>query len=308
MPSPFSSLLRSVQADGHGLSVKLLGAGVALLLVWLGWFSFARVPIYATSAAARLVVAEEAHPVEAAVAGRIAAVRMELGQAVKAGDVLVELETTEQQLDLEQSTALLSAFAAQHRALSEQLRVREAAFGPQRAAVEALQRRLSDIAGQRAAEEVHRARVEYALERLRVRAPISGRVGDVAALRVGAQLEAGARLGSVVPQGELKVVADFPPAEAIGWIREGQPALVRLDGFPWTQYGLVAARVLRVASEAREGQIRVECAVQPGAAPAIPLQHGLTGTVEIEVERASPLTLVLRAAGQRLAISGERAR
>jgi len=34
------------------------------------------------------------------------------------------------------------------------------------------------------------------------------------------------------------------------------------------------------------------------ATSRIPLQHGLPGTVEIELERASPLALILRGAGK----------
>ena len=32
----------------------------------------------------------------------------------------------------------------------------------------------------------------------------------------------------------------------------------------------------------------------------IPLQHGLTGTIEVEVERVSPAALLLRSLGKRL--------
>ena len=50
----------------------------------------------------------------------------------------------------------------------------------------------------------------------------------------------------------------------------------------------------------RDGNVRVELSVQPDADSRIPLQHGLPGSVEIEIERASPATLVLRAAGKLL--------
>ena len=111
----------------------------------------------------------------------------------------------------------------------------------------------------------------------------------------------GDRLAAVVPRGELQVVADFLPPSALGRIRPGQPARLRLEGFPWTQYGSLAATVSRVASEVRNGRIRVELSVDSNGASPIPLQHGLPGTVEVEVERVSPATLVLRAAGKLLA-------
>jgi membrane fusion protein (multidrug efflux system) len=80
-------------------------------------------------------------------------------------------------------------------------------------------------------------------------------------------------------------------------VRPGQYARLRLEGFAWTQYGSLPARVSSVASEAQDGRVRVELAVEAGARTQIPLQHGLPGTVEVETERVSPAVLVLRAAG-----------
>lgn len=388
MPLPFSSLLRTVEADGHQTSLRILATGVLLLGCWLGWLLFASVPLYVSSGEARLVVAAEAHPVVATTGGRIAAIRMELGQKVEAAQVLLELESDEQRLQLQKSNARLAGLAAQRSALAAQIRAEEEAdayeqeatrlaleeaqvrheaavkgvrlaedeenrtrflrtkevvgeteyqratattqaqqmtaealkllvareemdakarHSARKARLEELRRAQADVAGETAMEEAHRAELEYALERRKVRAPTAGRVGEIAPLRVGAQLQGGERLGSVVPAGELKVVVDFPPAEAIGRIREGQSAQVRLDGFPWTQYGTVQARVRRVASEVRDGRIRVECELRPEPGSSIPFQHGLTGAVEIEVERVSPVVLMLRAAGQRVAAASQEA-
>ena len=47
-------------------------------------------------------------------------------------------------------------------------------------------------------------------------------------------------------------------------------------------------------SEVRDGQIRVELAFLTDPASPIPFQHGLPGTVEVEVERVSPAALVRR--------------
>ena len=97
------------------------------------------------------------------------------------------------------------------------------------------------------------------------------------------------------------MVAEFDPPAALGRIRAGQPARMRLRGFPWTQYGTVAGRVSMVGDEIREGRVRVECEVQGRIAQAIPAQHGLPGTIEVEVEQVSPAALALRLAGQWIA-------
>lgn len=136
-----------------------------------------------------------------------------------------------------------------------------------------------------------------------VETPVAGRLGKIVSLRPGAFVEAGDILAAVVPSGALRIVADFLPPAALGRIRPAQPARLRLVSYPWTQYGSVAAVVTNVASEAYNGRVRVELQVVPDATARIPLPHGLTGALEIAVERLTPLTFVLRNAGQRLARS-----
>lgn len=146
-------------------------------------------------------------------------------------------------------------------------------------------------------------RCEFDLEQRRIRAPVAGRLGEIGEdLRTGGFVSAGQRIGAIIPQGKLKAVAHFSPFTGLGRIRPGQPARLRLDGFPWAQYGSVGAVVASAANEPRDGSIRVELAVKTDGASMIPFQHGLSSTVEVEVERVSPVRLVLRAAGAMLAV------
>jgi hypothetical protein len=131
--------------------------------------------------------------------------------------------------------------------------------------------------------------LETDIERHKLRAPANGRVGDAVPLPIGSVLHEGERLGVVVPEGELQIVADFSPA-ALGRVREGQAARLRLEGFSWLQYGSIEARVTKVGSEARDGRVRVELAVL-SVRFQVPLQHGLPGTLEVEVERVAPAIL-----------------
>ena len=160
-----------------------------------------------------------------------------------------------------------------------------------------LMREVTQLEGQIATTRAVIEQLEHEIARHYIRAPVAGRLGEVATLRVGAMVSVGTRVGAVVPPGTLKIVADFLPSAALGRIQSGQPAQLRLEGFPWAQYGKVSATVASVANEVRNGQVRVELAVPPDAAPLIPLQHGLPGTIEIAVDRVSPAALLLRTAG-----------
>jgi len=172
--------------------------------------------------------------------------------------------------------------------------------------VQRLRLYITQLEGQIAVTQAMSERLAYEIEKRHIRAPVAGFLGEVATLQVGTWVREGARLGAVIPPGTLKVMADFLPSAALGRIQAGQPAHLRLEGFPWTQYGAISATVASVASEVRDGLVRVELYVRPNSASPIPLQHGLPGTVEIKVDRVSPAILVLRTAGQLLTVPGTR--
>jgi membrane fusion protein (multidrug efflux system) len=77
---------------------------------------------------------------------------------------------------------------------------------------------------------------------------------------------------------------------------------MRLDGFPWAQYGSIDATVSRVATEIRDGVVRIEFTPAHIGNPVGIMQHGVPGVVEVAIERAAPAFLVFRAAG--LLLSG----
>lgn len=371
----FSRYMRSLGADGQRRTLLGLAVAFAVLGAWCAWLFLARVTLYEVTSEARLEAGQAGYTVEAAAAGRVVNTRLALGQEVKAGEVLAELDTDEQRHRLDEERARLAAVAPEIEALArevaseqqavedsrqanrvaleearsrvrevesaaqykeeeaqrlaglykegviaemEVLRVRAEARG-RRAEVESLQHAVNKLERQQRTEETERrvrvdkllrektelegrrntsaatiSRLQNEIERRTIRAPASGQLGEVTTSKEGAVVSAGDKLGTVLPSaGELKIVAEFPPS-ALGRVRAGQGARMRLASFPWTQYGSLGATVTRIAGEARDGKIRVELAVRPDSPSAIPLQHGLPGVVEIEVEQVSPATLLLR--------------
>lgn len=164
--------------------------------------------------------------------------------------------------------------------------------------IRALEAEISKIEGQSRTVGASVNRLRYEVDRRVVRAPVSGTLGEVKILRAGTVVEEGERLAAIVPGGGLRVVAQFPPAAVAGRIRAGQPALMRMHGFPWAQYGAVEATVSRVADEVRDGAVRVELAVNTDGGFRGPVRHGMPGSLEVEVEKIAPAALVMRLAGQ----------
>lgn len=379
MANPFSHTLRALASDRLRAPAWAILAATCLGVAWTAWFLFSRVEVLETTKLARLEVAEEAHPVEAQVGGRVVSARLELGRDVTAGEVLVELDATREKLELAEERAKVEALTAQVEAIDAELaaseltgrdvssstrasqaeataRRREAdaaaqladdelarlerlaksgnvpeadvsraraqaqqrraaadalrlevkmlgsagavTAGDRRTQLERLRRERARIDGEIGAGKATGARLEHEIERRRIAAPVAGRLGAVQTLQGGMVLKEGDRLATILPSGDLKVVADYSPEQALGKIRAGQRARLRLDGFAWTEYGSLPATVTRVGSEARFGRVRVELKPQPPSGSRIPLTHGLPGALEIVVEEVSPATLVLRAVGE----------
>lgn len=150
----------------------------------------------------------------------------------------------------------------------------------------------ADLAADLAAAEATVARLEQQILDSRVLAPADGILGEWSGVAPGAYLGAGERFGALVPDGPLQVVAWFPPMLSVGQVATEQPAVVRLDGFPQTRLRGLMATVARVGSGAGPEGLRVELSLD--GAPPLPLSHGMVATVEVEVERLSPFSLLWR--------------
>ncbi|HET9989324.1 MAG TPA: HlyD family efflux transporter periplasmic adaptor subunit [Kofleriaceae bacterium] len=211
--------------------------------------------------------------------------------AVNAGvSPLVAREKAENTVAQKRATAeaiqhQLDALVANHREHGDSRRVH----------AEQLERQHTELANQLAAARSELAQHEATIELHTIRAPVSGFLGEVNQLRPGAVIHEGDVIATVVPEGALHVVADYGP-EALGRLRPGQPARVRLEGFPWTHYGTLVATVASVGSELRDNAIRVELDLAPQH--EFVLSNGMTGAVDIEVDRVSPFGLFSRMLGE----------
>ena len=239
-----------------------------------------------------------AHQREAESAARFAESEAErLKQMYEAG-VISKVDWERAQADAQERQAAADSLRFAVTRLEQQQRTGEQ---DRRARVEGLMSEVNRLRGLQATTSAEIMRLEDEVDRRLIRAPVGGSLGEVANLRVGSVVREGEKLATVVPVGKLRMVASFQPPDALGRIRPGQYARMRLEGFPWTQFGSIAGTVINVASEVRDGRIRVELAVNPNLVSRIPMQHGLPGTVEVQVEKVSPATLVLRMVGRELA-------
>ena len=156
-----------------------------------------------------------------------------------------------------------------------------------------------ELSGDAEVESAAIRRLEYEVERRTVRAPVAGKLDDVRPLRGGSVVRPGDPIATIVPAGVPRVVAWFP-ASALGRIKSGQSARLRLEGFAWAQFGTLRATVADAGSEAGSGLFRVELDLEEDEWSIIPREHGLVGVAEVAVEEVSPAVLALRTAGHLL--------
>jgi multidrug resistance efflux pump len=199
-----------------------------------------------------------------------------------------------------------SADAASKKAVAENLQVQVARLQPELQVrdrdrdvrLKQLQGEIAKLDVEVVSSQANCKRLEFDFQKRSIQAPISGRLSECTPVRPGTHIAEGQQLGVIVPDSELQLVAEFEPESAFGKIRPGQNAIVRLQGFPWAQFGTLTARVSQVAGEIRNSKVRVELTLDSPAQSRIPIQHGMPGTVEIDVGQTTPALLLLRSAGK----------
>jgi len=375
----FSTSTRSLANDKFSSTFLTAIIAFAIIGSWLAWLVLARVSVYETSESGRIEVDTSLYPIAAPVSGRVMNNYVTVGREVRAGDTLIEFESEDERLRLDEARTQIVTLAPQLTALRDEISAEEAARKEQmkaariaidqarsqldeaeasvqlaeeeaariarlqsqgilsevdlsRAQIEArrrkaaaeatrlqidrlqadlqnrdsdsqvrierLKREIASVEGQVTNATATSNRLAHDIEKRALRAPVSGLIGEAVDLRAGALVNASDKIGVIIPPGELKAIAYFRPSSALGRVQPGQMARLRLEGFPWTQYGVIKATVTTVASEPREGRLRVDFALDLDPASAIPFQHGLPAIIEVEVARLSPATLLLRAVGE----------
>ncbi len=115
-----------------------------------------------------------------------------------------------------------------------------------------LQTERIDVAAQleKAAQELSKQAHRRAL--LELRAPQAGIVKDLATHTAGTVAAPGTILMTLVPENDRLVAEVWISNDDVGFVREGQPARLKLSAFQFQKYGLLPGKVLRVNADATE--------------------------------------------------------
>jgi hemolysin D len=118
---------------------------------------------------------------------------------------------------------------------------------------------MSDQTGKQAEAERKADRISQDLikataknERSTLKAPIAGTVQQLAVTTVGQVVSGGQSLMLIVPNdGPIEIEAMIQNQD-IGFVEPGQEAVIKVDAFPFSRYGSIPGKVIRVARDAVE--------------------------------------------------------
>jgi hemolysin D len=94
------------------------------------------------------------------------------------------------------------------------------------------------------------AKAEAALDHLTLRAPIAGRVQSSIITNVGQVVTSGQEIMRIVPEDSGLEIQAYVRNRDMGFVSVGQEAVVKVESFPFTRYGVIKAHVTRIARDA----------------------------------------------------------
>jgi hemolysin D len=139
-------------------------------------------------------------------------------------------------------------------------------------------------------QEQAKARQRQALTR--IMAPVDGIITQLAVNTVGGVIQAAQPLMTVVPQGSELIVEANIQNKDIGFVRKGQLVHVKLEAYPFTQYGLIEGTLDQISADAVHlnsdtNNDRTEKNNQPG----------LTYTAKIKLNPVSARSFIAKICG-----------
>ena len=246
----------------------------------------------------------------ARVATRQEAIDKQVGTKINLYDAKEELEKSQSQLASDEGQ-LIETDAALKELQSEKAKAVSQFIADN-------QNKLADAS--RKADEAREALAKAAAREAHTRlyAPINGVVQQSAVTTIGQVVTTGQQLAAITPNGGKLQVEVLVANLDIGFVKLGQPAVIKVDAFPFTRFGVLNGKVVKIASgaipeeEAKRALANAAAAANPAQTPStvpgqaesfvfpvtvaldettmtidnsvIPLTPGMTVTVEIKTD------------------------
>ncbi|MEZ5830660.1 MAG: HlyD family type I secretion periplasmic adaptor subunit [Dongiaceae bacterium] len=150
------------------------------------------------------------------------------------------------------------------------------------------------------AEDLTKADQRRALQR--ILSPVDGVVQQLQVHTIGGVVEPAQQLMQVVPDGAPVEIEARILNKDIGFVHDGQPAVIKMEAFPFTRYGTLDGEVTEVSDDAVEDEKQGLLFTARIAVPnptlkvddkILPLSPGMVATVEIKTGSRTMMEYVL---------------
>ncbi|MEQ1711182.1 MAG: HlyD family efflux transporter periplasmic adaptor subunit [Hyphomicrobium sp.] len=204
-----------------------------------------------------IIVETKVKPVQHQRGGQVSRIHVSEGQLVKAGDILITLDTqsVDDQLVALKAQAELArrqlSLARDEAATMADLLDRKLAA---RSRVLGLERQVAELEKESAGLVARIAVAEQELQRAELRAPVAGRVLKLKVASEGAVVPPGGTVLDIVPDSDRLVIEGRLQPNQIEALKPGMPAKVWLSALSWREQRPLAARLAWVSADSVEDQ------------------------------------------------------
>jgi HlyD family secretion protein len=115
-----------------------------------------------------------------------------------------------------------------------------------------LQKELADVRARIAQLQPALDKSAYREGLMELKAPQSGTVKDLATTTVGAVVQPGTVVLTIVPKGEQLYADVAVKNEDVGFVHVGQHAQIKLAAYPFQRHGMLSGKVIHLSADARE--------------------------------------------------------
>lgn len=147
--------------------------------------------------------------------------------------------------------------------------------------------------------------LNYQLEQRVVKAPVSGSIFQLPAVKTGTVLEPGGLVAEIAPeQSSLILKAQMPPTES-GSLDPGMPVKLKFDAYPFQDFGIVEGELINISpttkvvdteegkAESYELEIKLDQDYIQAKNKRVALRPGQTATAEVIVRQRRLIDFVL---------------
>lgn len=146
------------------------------------------------------------------------------------------------------------------------------------------------------------AQAEEQRDRETIRASVNGTVYNLKVVEAGANVQAGEELLSILPEGAPLILQAKVLNRDIGFVEPGMPVKVKLETFPYQEFGLLEGTVTSISPNAVQEQevglvyptrIEIQQPFVTIQGQEIPLTPGMAATAEVVTRQRTVLSFIL---------------